>query len=459
MRLKTALVLLTLIAGCLISAWPGQSSAATGVIYLSPSSSSVQVGNDITFALRINPGTSVNTVQAYINYDSTALQFVSTNLSVFPVCTQNSGGGGTVSFACAILASSVSSDSLIANITFQALKGSGSSSLGLSSANAAYNGTWTNPSSSGASLSFTSPAPAPTPTPTPTPNAPSTTHNSAASTKASSGATTSTNPSASTASNPSFSPPSTSSTTPTKIALKTSTNQIEFNRASIMVSSNIPTQFFVKYGTDKNNLNLSTTPTNPSKIASISLDSSQLSPGTQYYYQVVTENTNDNTQTHSTVRSFVTKGYTISVTILDNQYHPIAGKVVTLHSNPIAATTNSSGVATFSNVAPGLHHVAYVDRANVYSQTVYVANGFVTKGNKQTAAPQTAAIVLSSYRQPTHFPFPIVIVVAILIIGGYILMSPRLYGYIKLPKKTASMEKMSGLFPRKIELHHKTIFR
>ena len=136
--------------------------AATGSIYITPASSSVQNGSNVTVSVRVNPGATVNGVQATLNFDTTKLQYVSasTSGSGFGVQLQQTQSGGTVTMVRGDLSGGVSVDSLIETVTFKALVGSGSSSLTLTNANAtdASTSAYTNPSVSGASVSFTTPA-------------------------------------------------------------------------------------------------------------------------------------------------------------------------------------------------------------------------------------------------------------------------------------------------------------
>ena len=233
MRIKTALILLLLVAAITISSLSGHSAAATGEIYIVPSPSSVQIGGDTTISLRIRPGILVNAVQATINYDPAALEFLSSSVSAFPDCTVDSGGGGTVSLACAILAGNVSSDSLIANATFQALEGSGTTALSVTGANAADDGTWTNPSTSGTSVTLTSPAPAPPPSS----SSGSSSHSSSSTTSKASGSTsTSTAPTSTTATQAPTTPTTTTTAPPSQVSISADTKKVEFNAAAIAVS-------------------------------------------------------------------------------------------------------------------------------------------------------------------------------------------------------------------------------
>ncbi|MCA9334505.1 hypothetical protein KC963_05635, partial [Candidatus Saccharibacteria bacterium] len=72
--------------------------AATGSVYLSPSSTSMAHGSSVTLSLRINPGATVDGVQATINFDSSELQYVSlsTSSSAFPIQLSQSVGSSSI---------------------------------------------------------------------------------------------------------------------------------------------------------------------------------------------------------------------------------------------------------------------------------------------------------------------------------------------------------------------------
>lgn len=397
----------------------GVGRAATGVIYVSPSSTSVQVGSVFSVAIRINPGTSVNAVQATMSYNASALQWLSNSIGAFSTCTQNTGGGGSVTLSCAMLGTSTSSDSLIASVSFKALVGSGSSSLQLSNANAANNGTYTNPSVSNGSVSFYSPAPAPSPTPSsPTgPSGSTSTRYSTSSGSSSAGSTSTTN-------SPTTQPTAQASTPAPKVKLNINNLVAQFDTASMKISTNVPVQVYLQYGINKQNLNLSTPASPLAKTNTISLDKAKLTPGTTYYYQIIAKDAQGNV-TKSAVKSFTTKGYSVSVTVLDGQSRPLANQTVTLHSKPMTARTNSSGVATFTNVAPGVHHLEYTVGNSTYSQVVYVSNDFTTRNGTQTAAPQTAAVVLAGYAQKGQNPTALAVAIIILLIIALIVIIER----------------------------------
>lgn len=388
------LILLSVILSVSVFAFVPKSEAAAGTMYVSPAAADIERGNTFNVSIRINPGTSVDTVQASLSYSTAYLQLDSMSLGVFSSCLQQSAGGGSVNLTCAMLGSSTSSDSLIANITFTALAGSGATPLSLSG-NAAYSGAYTNPGASGAQISFYSPA-----APAPVSGGSTVSTGSHKSSGPSSGASaTPTSPSS--PSNPATPAAATNqptSTTPeAKISLAGS--KVQFTTASFTVKSNQSLQTIMKYGTSKNKLD-ETSPA--SNYGHITLDNSTLTAGTKYYYQVVAT-LNGQTVAETPVSSFTTRGYSLSMTILDSHYRPVAGKVVYLHSAPVKAITNSQGVATFNDVPAGYHHIEYTLGGKTYSEPVYVADNMTESKGIQTAPLQTDAVILSGLVQPKNY--------------------------------------------------------
>lgn len=428
MRIKPKLAALAAIIGLAVSLVPAQALAATGVIYISPSSTSVQKAKSFTVALRINPGTAVDSVQATVGYSTTKLQFVSLSVGTFSTCIQDSGGGGAVTFSCAKLGGSTSSDSLIGNITFKALAGSGSTTLSVSNANAAHNGSYTNPSTSGGTVKFTSP-PSPPPAPVTKPLSSSSTSKSSTTTSSSTSSKTTAGP-ASPASGTSKKTTSSSSSSSAAVVLANPVVAgVQFTSASIQTSANVPVRVLIQYGTDKSSLSTATPLGSLNKTASISLGSPQLTPGTAYFYQVIAKNSSGKTVAQSPIESFTTKGFTIKVTVLDSHYHPLVGKVIMLHSVQARATTNSLGVATFAGVSPGLHHAEYVVGSHTYSQSVYVANEITAQGSTQTAAPQTAAVILAGYVQSgSTFPARIAVFLFLILVAAIVFETRKSLG-------------------------------
>lgn len=378
MRLKIKIAIFLLISGLATTFSLGYSQAANGEIYISPASSSVEIGNLITIELRINPGTSVNAIQATLDYNQADLQFVSTQTYTFTACTTDSGGGGSVSLACGEPGGSVSTDTLIANITFKSLVGSGSDPLTLTNVNAVdpTTGSYTNPAVGNASISYTSPPPvvASAPkkyysyTPVVTNNTPA----------------------------PVVAP----APIPVKVNFTLSTKNIQYTSAEVNIGTNIAVQVYLKYGSNLNNLDSSSAETSLSNINRVNLGSPPLIPGTKYYFQVIAKDTNGNV-TQGPTQSFVTKGFSINISVLDQNYQLVKNQIVSLSGGTtISGRTDDKGVVTFNNLAPGLYSLEYsAAKNNLDTQAVYVLNSYQTTKNGQIAAPQKAAVIFASYKQ------------------------------------------------------------
>jgi hypothetical protein len=135
--------------------------ADSSSLYISPNTTSIQAGSNFTVAVRLTPISNVDGVVATITYNPAVLQFVSVDAanSGFPVSLVATGGNGKVDIERGALApASVSTDSLVANVTFTALTATSSAPLTLTG-NSTYQGTYLNPGTTGATVTVTSPAP------------------------------------------------------------------------------------------------------------------------------------------------------------------------------------------------------------------------------------------------------------------------------------------------------------
>lgn len=453
-RLKQTLLITSIVfaAGATLALQHG--FAATGQVYISPATSSVQNGNNITLSIRINPGANIDCVTTVTSYDQSALQYVSADASgnSFPTQAQQTYGGGVVHSDYCNTGGGVASDSLIVRLTFKALAGSGSTNLSVSGQASNYGaGTPTNPASGNATVNLTSPAPppspapspspSPTPSPTPSPSPSSTSspsHNSTGSSTSSSKATT---PAASPA-NPTPTP--TTTPQPGKPIVGTR-SQAQFTEASITSTSNVPVQVYIKYGVAKNKLDGLTQPSDFSTSHTIELNPQLIVPGTTYYYVVVSKDQQGNT-VESTVQTLKTKGYSVRITLLDEANQPLKSKVVTLHSTPVTVKTNNKGIATFEGVAPGLHQIEYTTSSHKYSKGLYVENNVVTKSGVQIATPQNMAIVYSGLVQK-GFPWAVVwmgLTVLILVGAFFIVRTGMLTSALALLNKPTPPRAING---------------
>ena len=398
------------VAGSLVL--PQVAFAATGSIYLSPSSTTVSKGKTFTLTLKINPGTSVDAVQGNVTYDTgkLSLSSVSTSGTAFGQEIQNVTSSGTVKFARGVSGSDVTaSGSIIEKITFKALAGSGSTSVGVSAANADHLGNFTDPSNVGATVHFT------TPTTTTTTKPPTTT-----TTKPS---TTTTKPSTTTAK------PTTITKKPTATSTTVSVTDptVQYSLASLTATSPQPTKVYVKYG-------LGDELTFTSKISSLNtkhtfnFDPANLVPGQTYSYVVYATNKQGKTS-QTTVRHFTTKGLTVKISVQDKNHKALKNATVMLHSTPMTAKTDENGVATFTEVAPGNHELMYTVGGKSYTKAVKVVNNVVTVDTTQTADPQNLTAVLDYAPSATWWSsawfISLLLIAVVAGVAVYILRRPR----------------------------------
>lgn len=373
---KLKILIFLLLIGLVAALLPAQSRAATGSIYISPSSKSVSKNSSFTSYVRISPGTAVDSVETNINYDNSKLQATSVvcSTAAFGLTVRCNISAGQIQITEGKIGGTVSSDSLLATITFKALAGSGSTNLTQSGANAAHSGGYTNPSSPSAYVSFY----------TPTSSSP----------PASSGGntTTSSSPAASDSASGSA-----NTDTKQKVSLKVTVTvalgKIQFTQAILNVNTNIDSQVSVLYGVDQKSLASETAYTAFSKHHSISIGNTKLTPGTTYYYKVLTKDKNGKVSAHD-IEQFKTKGFSLSLTVLGKDYQPLVKQKVTLHSDPLTATTDSKGIVTFNNVSPGDHSLQYNYNGINISQPVYVQNKVSRVAGIEAANVQEAAIIL-----------------------------------------------------------------
>ncbi|TAH34066.1 hypothetical protein EYC59_03655 [Candidatus Saccharibacteria bacterium] len=386
---------------------PTKVLAATGQIYLTPATSSVQNGDTFTLSLRINPGVKVYGAEATISYDATKLDYQSYSAagSAFEIQLQQTQTAGKIDVKRGTLASGndglvigVSTDALIENLTFKAKVGSGSTAVTVSNQNATDDSAYTNPSAASATINLTSPA---TPTPTcptgqtgtpPNCKTPTSTGSTGTTTtpKPSTGSTTTPKPSTGSSSSGSSSTSGgTTSTAP--VTSKVTKEDVQFTVANISVSSAQPTKIYVKYGLDSNKLVINTPVSDFATSHTVKLDPANLVPGEAYYYSVVSEDKAGN-KTETAVATIKLKGIPVKVTILDAKGNPIAGKQVTLHSTPQTVKTDDKGNASFTDVAPGTHEVVYTVDGKDYKKQIQVTNNIATVDGTQTAELQSFSV-------------------------------------------------------------------
>lgn len=414
-----------------------RSFAAAGQIFISPASKSVQKGSNVTVDVRINPGGATDGVEATIGYDASKLQFVSSSGAGSPYTIEltNTGGSGTVSIARGILGGTVSANnSLVAKVTFKALAGSGSAVLDLSG-NSTTGGAYNGPAATDGTISFTTPVVTPPPTtpnppsnpdpdPDPTPSNPNPPSSGGGSGGGSGG-------SGSGGSGGGSSTPTTPTTNPGEAQTTASKRVITlrkllYKRAVFQITGPKPFSTYIKYGVG-DQLNFSTKPTKFRTKHTVSLNNPLLVPGTTYSYVVVTTNAAGKVEQTET-RTLKTKGYTVSVTVTDKQNRPLKNQMVTLHSDPITARTNSDGLATFEDVPPGNHTLEFEQNGKKASQPIEVLDSVVITANAEVAEPQTFAVVFehASSGLPTGLIAALAGIAGLLIIAFVLARSGKL---------------------------------
>lgn len=131
----------------------------TGNMYITPATQTVNVGTSVSAVVRLNPGTTVDGVEAVVTYDQTKLTFVSVSGTGSPFDVElgpQTGGSGTVTLTRGNLSGGISADSLVATVVFTAVAGSGNTTLQLAG-NATKTGAYTNPSVTNATVNFVTP--------------------------------------------------------------------------------------------------------------------------------------------------------------------------------------------------------------------------------------------------------------------------------------------------------------
>jgi hypothetical protein len=402
-----------------------RSLAATGQIYISPASKSLQQGSSTALAVRINPGTAVDGVEVTLSYDKAKLEFQSIDAggSGFDTALPgNTGGNGSVKLFRGSLSSPVTTDKLIANVNFKALVGSGSASISVSG-NATSAGNYTNPSVAGSVISFTAvpnpPTPPPAPGPSPSPS-PGPSPSPSPSTKPSPSPSPSTKPSPTPATPPASGGPT----------LTVQPTEVEFTKAGFSITTSTPSRLYIEYGID-GKLTVSTPQTELGTKHTVALDNAFLIPGTLYSYRVVAVDAKGN-KTEGDIATIKTKGYTVRVAVLDKNNKPVKKSKLTLHSDPMEATTDKTGVAEFTDVAPGNHTLTYESGGKKHEKALTINNDFtVGADGKQTASVQTVSVI---YDDLTQRSLPI----------WYILIPIAVFGIIFLISRQTKRNKFNS---------------
>jgi hypothetical protein len=416
----------------------GRANAIPGAntVYLTPSSSSVQNGDTVAVSIWVNAATAaaggydgIDGIDTTVNFSSSQFQYVSvdaTGSAFGPLLQTNSSSNVRIARALAIGEPYVTGNVFVAKVNLKAVAGSGSAGVTLSATNTTHGAAYTGPALQNTSVTLTTAA-ATCPagqTGTP-PNC--TTPPSGGGGSTGGGSSGGTKPLTSTGSTPK--PNTVTSTTPAAsdpIQASVGDPVVEYTIASLTLTTQVPTQSYIQFGLTKDGLSQQTAADDFATSHTLSIDSSLLSPGETYFYTVVSKDQSGNV-TQTAVRSFTTKGLTVTVVVFDKNHKSLAKKKMTLHSSPQTVKTDGNGVATFTNVKPGDHEAIYEAGGKSYSQAITVPNNVKLVGGKQTSAVQNFSVIYSGYEQRAlpGLMWVVVLVIVVLAALGYLGLRSR----------------------------------
>lgn len=414
------------------------SSAAAGQMYISPGSTSIQSGSTATFQIRVHPSTPADSVSATINYDKSKLQFVSVSGAGSPFTFEvvNSGGNGVVDVQRVLPGSTVSTDVLVATVKFKALIGGGANAALDLSGYTVTEGVQHSLSVIDGSVTLTSPSSGTPSTGGGGSSIPSSGGSSGSSSSGSGSSSDGESSSGNSASSGSDGGGSSSGNSGQESNNNQSKPQVaikrrEFRKLAFTISSKNKSSVYIKFGTDREQLNVVTQKTKLGTSHDVSLPDSLLIPGTTFFYKVVAEDESGN-KTESEILSVKTKGYTVRILVLDKFDRRIRNSKVILHSEPMEATTDENGYAVFTDVAPGRHELVYEQEGQEFRTQVDIQEDRITTApdGTQTANEQQTVAIFSSVEFLESKPalilyVAIAAIVLLAIAGGYIVLRRR----------------------------------
>lgn len=376
--------------------FPLNSVQAAGNFYLAPGSMTVTNGQTFSVGVRVNASSGVDTAQANLSYPADKLDFLGLSYggSAFEIQAQSSGGSGNIRMGRATIGSK-SGDLLVGTITFRAKVSSGSAAVSFTGGTEADKaGKVIVSAGSSATYTFTKPAPVPKP-----------------------------------------------DKTAPKISGVKVTN-IGLNTATVVWKTNEKATSVVEYGPAKK-LGIIASSSKLITSHKVSLSNKLLFPGTQFFYRVVSKDKSGNSAV-SKLTSFKTKGYTVSLSVKDDDGKPLSGKRVKLLPGLETGETDESGVVVFNDIAPGVTAVHVDINGNISASEIEIAE------TKDPTAVQTFEIKVvakaGSGLQVSNvlgfLPITIILILAItVVVLAWIIRSRRLSSG---PKKSSKPTKSGG---------------
>jgi hypothetical protein len=360
--------------------------AASASFYISPGSSSVTKGNKVTVQVRINSGSDrMDTAQARINFDGSKLQYVSHSAGNFPQFT-TSKSSSSFEYAGVILGSYTSGNKLLFSITFKAVN-SGTSSLSLSSVQAAYSGAALSVSASGGSVSISNPSS----------GGGGSSGGSTDSGGSSTGGSTSTGTESEQEEEKKVTPPKIVGKPVFDVTQSTITAKLRASK---------PSQVLISYKADGSKKAQTVRERSAKTKHSVVIGADKpLLAGTKYTLEITLIDKDGNKSKKATY-SARTQGVTYSTQIIDSHGQPLANHPVALHSDPIEATTDAQGFAVFEDVTPGEHTLVFEIEGITVRQPVQVGQPVVTAGESEDAKPNVVQLPFQLAGQAESAPTP-----------------------------------------------------
>jgi hypothetical protein len=339
--------------GIAIGLMSSSALATSASFTTSRSASTITVGNNVTFTVRVNSGTNaMDSAQATLNFDSSKLQYVTHSGGTFSPVVQNVGAS-SFAFAGAIFGGSTSGNQTLFSITFKSVA-TGTASTSLSGVRAALSGSDLSiTSASGSSVSIEAQATS-SPTPPPSSSTPS----------------TSTPSSSPTTQSPSSSSPTRSTSEPTNqetVELDTTPPVIQGEPEFQVTKSTIiakvltdePSKITVRYSLKDSDDIKQTESGEISQTSEIVIGRDEpLQAGRTYVLRITLTDEAGNVSEEKSYEA-KTEGVEYTVRIVDKNGQPLANYPVTLFSEPIESMTDDDGVARFGDVTPGEHTVVF----------------------------------------------------------------------------------------------------
>lgn len=320
--------------------------ATSASVSVSPSSSSITKGSSVTVQVRVSSASGYDSAQATLNFDSSKLQYVSYGNGAFTPAPAPSVSGSSVRYSGAILGGEVSGNQLLFSVTFNAVA-SGTASLSLSSVRVLKAGSDFAVSSSGGSVTISEPSStAPPPSSGSKPK------------------TSTSKPASPTAEATDVTPPAL--TGEPKIEKTQNTITVTFSTDEASTAT-------ISYATEGGEVKTAGS-TEPKTEHQIILGKDQpLLPGLTYKLDMVLSDATGNAS-QALSYNVRTTGVDYKVKIVDADGTPLRNHPVELYSDPIQATTDENGIASFIDVTPGEHTLVFAIEGIDVRQPVNVGN-------------------------------------------------------------------------------------